>query len=81
MEQEAPTLQQTPDIFTSRRHLHITFFLLGSDESEGVGQRNYHYFFGFISCVLVLALMVLPASWRHTDARGWTPQRGYQHPM
>ncbi|CAK9117876.1 unnamed protein product [Durusdinium trenchii] len=26
-----------------------------------VGQRNYHYFFGFISCVLVLALMVLPA--------------------
>lgn len=26
-----------------------------------VGQRNYHFFFGFISCVLVLALMVLPA--------------------
>lgn len=30
---------------------------------SGVGQRNYHFFFGFISCVLVLALMVLPAAW------------------
>ena len=29
---------------------------------RGVGQRNYHYFFGFISCVLVLAMMVLPAT-------------------
>ncbi|CAE7319148.1 ZDHHC14, partial [Symbiodinium necroappetens] len=26
-----------------------------------VGQRNYHYFFGFITCVMVLATMVMPA--------------------
>mmetsp|Transcript_32811 Transcript_32811/g.78493 ORF Transcript_32811/g.78493 Transcript_32811/m.78493 type:complete len:352 (-) Transcript_32811:272-1327(-) len=30
-----------------------------------VGQRNYHYFFGFISCVMVLAMMVLPALTLH----------------
>eukprot|EP00439_Symbiodinium_sp_Y106_P054734 s1875_g7.t1 len=26
-----------------------------------VGQRNYHYFFGFITCVMLLATMVMPA--------------------
>ena len=36
----------------------------------GVGQRNYHYFFGFISCVMVLAMMVLPATW-HAVVQTW----------
>lgn len=26
-----------------------------------VGQRNYHFFFGFITCVLVLAMLVIPS--------------------
>merc|ERR1711972_1000707 len=26
-----------------------------------VGQRNYHFFFGFVTCVMCLAVLVLPA--------------------
>jgi hypothetical protein len=30
-----------------------------------IGQRNYHYFFGFITCVMLLAILVLPALFAH----------------